>query len=99
MVHACPPLPRPGSTPFSRARSTFVQRTAVGALVFVLALVGLPVFRAANALRLRAARSLQARRRREDDRRLWEIACADRRVMSDLVALRQQSPACASDYF
>ena len=99
MVHVYSPLPRPGITPLSPARITFGKGTAIGALVFVLALIGLPVFRIANVLRLRVARSLEARRRREDDRKLWEVALSDRRVMSDLVALRQQSPAPASEYF
>ena len=99
MVPVYSPLPRPGTTPLSRAKITFGKGTAIGALVFVLALIGLPVFRIANVLRLRVARSLEARRRREDDRKLWEMALSDRRVMSDLVALRQQSPASASDYF
>jgi hypothetical protein len=99
MVHVYAPLPQTGSARFSRAKNSVGKGTAIGALLFVLAMIGLPVFRLANALRLRAARSIEARRAREQDRKLWELALTDRRVMADLVALRQESPAAASEYF
>jgi hypothetical protein len=99
MVHVYAPLPQTGSARFSRAKNSVGKGTAIGALLFVLAMIGLPVFRLANALRLRAARSIEARRAREQDRKLWELALTDRRVMSDLVALRQACPAAASAYF
>jgi hypothetical protein len=99
MVHVYSPLPPTGSARLSRARNSVGKGTAIGALLFVLALIGLPVFRLANALRLRAARSIEARRAREEDRKVWELALTDRRVMSDLVALRQECPAAASAYF
>jgi hypothetical protein len=99
MVHVYAPLPQTGSARFSRARNSFGKGTGIGALVFVLALIGLPVFHVMTALRLRAVRSLEARRAREQDRKVWELALTDRRVMADLVALRQESPAAASEYF
>ena len=99
MVHVYASLPQTGSASLSRAKSAVGKGTAVGALLFLLALIGLPVFRALNALRLRAVQSLEARRAREQDRKLWELALTDRRVMSDLVALRQECPASVSEYF
>jgi hypothetical protein len=99
MVHVYSPLPHDGITPLSRARNTLGKGTAIGALLFVLALIGLPAFRVMNALRIRVAGAIETRRQHQEDRKLWELALTDRRVMSDLVALRQESPAAASDYF
>jgi uncharacterized membrane protein YhiD involved in acid resistance len=98
MVHVYSPLPQDG-IPLSRARSAIGQGTAIGALLFVLALIGSPVFCVMNALRLRVARAIETHRQREEDRKVWQLALTDRRVMSDLVALRQQSPIAASEYF
>jgi hypothetical protein len=99
MVHVYSPLPHDGIPRLSRARTTIGKGTAIGALLFVLALIGSPVFRVINALRLRVAGAIATRRQHQEDRKLWELALTDRRVMSDLVALRQESPAAASDYF
>jgi hypothetical protein len=99
MVHVYSPLPHDGIPRLSRAKNTFGQGTAIGALLFMLALIGLPVFRVIKALRLRLAGAIETRREHQEDRKVWELALTDRRVMSDLVALRQASPAAPSEYF
>jgi hypothetical protein len=99
MVHVYSSLPHDGITRFSRAKNSVGKGTAIGALLFVLALIGLPVFRAMNALRVRAAGAIETHLQHREDRKLWELALTDRRVMSDLVALRQESPIAASEYF
>lgn len=85
-----PSVPTRGIARLSRPRS-FGKRTAAGALLFVLATVGAPAFRA--ALRLREGVAAWARRQHEraEDRKLWELALADSRVMADLIALRQHA--------
>lgn len=84
--------PAIGGNPFSSV-------TAVGALLYLLAALGSLVFRAAAALRLAFAGWLERRRQREEDRKVWELALSDPRVMADLVAVRQHAPAKSSEYF
>lgn len=78
--------------PFSRV-------TALGALLHVLAALGSVGVRAAAALRLALAGWMQRRRQREEDRKLWELALSDSRVMADLIAVRQHADPKSSEYF
>ena len=61
----------------------------------VLAVIGLPVTRAAAAIRGGYAAWAQARKQRRDDERLWAVALQDARVMADLS--RAMSHAAARD--
>ena len=49
-----------------------------------LALLAAPARRAATALRVYWAEAAVARRQAREDRRLWEVALSDARVMADL---------------
>jgi hypothetical protein len=49
-----------------------------------IALLAAPARRAAAALRLYAKEAAVARRQAREDRRLWEVALTDARVMADL---------------
>ena len=63
--------------------------TAVGAVLSLLRAVDSIALKATAALRHAWAQRQALRRQREEDRKLWEVACADTRVMADLVALSQ----------
>jgi hypothetical protein len=91
-VPILPSIQTRGIARLSRARTSFGKATALGALLFLLAALGSLVFRAAGLLRSSFAAWAAARREREQDRQLWELALADSRVMADLIALRQEAP-------
>jgi hypothetical protein len=63
--------------------------TAVGGVLSLLAAVGSVAFKAASGLRHALARWQERRHEHAEDRKLWELACQDSRVMADLVALSQ----------
>ena len=76
----------------ARASSSVGRVTALGAVLFVLATIGAGLARAAVPVRQACAAWAERRRQREEDRKLWELALSDTRVMADLVALSQQLP-------
>jgi hypothetical protein len=82
-----------------RAHGSFARVTALGALLFLLAGIGSIAFGAAARLHAGYADWAEARRRREEDRKLWELALTDSRVMADLIALNQDTPRQGSGYF
>lgn len=63
--------------------------TAVGGVLSVLAAVGSVAFQAAGGVQHALARWRERRHARAEDRKLWQLACEDSRVMADLVALSQ----------
>lgn len=75
----------------SRASSLVGTGTAVGAVLFLLSVLGTVVLRAAARLQAALHTWSQARREEEEDRKLWELALSDARVMADLVAIGQQA--------
>jgi hypothetical protein len=91
------PIPFRGIARFAQDRRT--RATALGALLAVVAGFGSLAVRAAAPLGRALAAWAQARREREEDRKLWELALSDSRVMADLIAVRQQAPAARSRYF
>jgi hypothetical protein len=91
------PVPFRGIARLAQARRT--RATALGAVLVVIAGVGSLAVRAAAPLARALAAWAQARRERVEDRKLWELALSDSRVMADLIAVRQQAPAARSRYF
>lgn len=97
------PLPYPGKivpvTPRAARSGTFAQATAVGAVLFILAAIGALVFRLAAGLRQGLRTWAEQRRQRAEDRKLWDLALSDSRVMADLVALSQHEARGTSRFF
>jgi hypothetical protein len=83
----------------ARASNTVGRVTALGALLLLLTAIGSVLVRAAGGLRLACAAWVEGRRQRQEDRKLWELALGDSRVMADLVALSQQTPGEAGRIF
>jgi hypothetical protein len=98
-VPATSPFPQAGLARLERASRTCGRLTATGALLLALAAVGSLVLRAGTGLREGVAAWTQAQRERTEDRKLWELALSDSRVMADLVALHQDTPRPGSGYF
>jgi hypothetical protein len=98
-VHVNFPVVHGGVARLERAHGTFARVTALGALLFLLAGIGSLAFGAAARLGAGFADWAETRRQREEDRKLWELALTDSRVMADLVALHQHSPRQGSGYF
>jgi len=90
-AHISYPIPPIGR--LARASSSVGRVTALGAVLFVLASIGSGIVRAAGPVRQACAAWAEERRQREEDRKLWELALTDTRVMADLIALSQQSAA------
>lgn len=63
--------------------------TAVGGVLSVLAAAGSVALKAAGGVQHAFARWQERRHARAEDRKLWQLACEDSRVMADLVALSQ----------
>ena len=76
-----------------RTRIAFGRVTAVGAVLSLLSLVGSLVLRLFRRIDAAGVVWVQARIRREEDRKLWALAQTDPRLMADLVALQQHSDA------
>jgi hypothetical protein len=98
MARAVPfnhPIPQPATAPLTRAGHVIPRVTALGAVLYVLSLLGSVLVRAVAALQQTGVDWAENRRRREEDRKLWELALTDSRVMADLVALSQQVPGGA----
>ncbi|GAB3645527.1 hypothetical protein [Ramlibacter alkalitolerans] len=74
-----------------RARAPIGRVTALGALVSVLSVAGSMVVAAGRQIEFTFVAWAEARRRREEDRKLWAMALQDPRLMADLVALRQHT--------
>jgi hypothetical protein len=75
----------------ARAHRRIGRVTAIGAVLYVLSRVGAIVVRGTLRAQARLDGWAQARREREEDRKLWELALADPRVMADLIALQQHA--------
>jgi hypothetical protein len=97
------PLPYPGRTAPVATRSprngTFAQATAVGAVLLILAAIGSLVFRLAHRVQQGLRAWAEQRRQRAEDRKLWDLALSDPRVMADLVALSQHETRGTSRFF
>jgi hypothetical protein len=77
----------------SRARPSVGRVTAVGALMSLLSFVGSLAVSAGREMEFTFVAWAQARREREEDRKLWALAQSDSRLMAELVALRQRAEA------
>src|SRR5207249_1208733 len=73
-----------GVTRVENALETIGSFSATRAVLHVLAFIGSPVTRAAARVRAGLAARADARKRSEEDRKLWELALTDARVMADL---------------
>lgn len=97
------PFPYPvlagGIGRLARASNTVGRVTALGALLSLLAAIGSVLVRVAGGLRLACAAWAEKHRQRQEDRKLWELALSDSRVMADLVALSQHTPGDAGRIF
>ena len=93
------PTPVLASTRPTRAGHTISRATALGAFLFLLSAIGSILVRAAGRVQLACAGWAERRREREEDRKLWELALSDSRVMADLVALSQQTPGNSARIF
>jgi hypothetical protein len=98
-VHVNFPVEQGGVARLPRAHGSFARVTALGALFFLLEAIGSIAFGAAERVGAGLAHWAEARRQREEDRKLWELALTDSRVMADLIALQQDAPRPGSSYF
>lgn len=74
--------------------------TALQVLLHGLALIGAPVTRLAARVRAGLAAWSEERKQREEDRKLWNLALTDARVMADLSrAMSQDALRDGSRYF
>lgn len=99
LVPSPPSVPQGTIVRRTRGIGSFGRITALGALLYLLAALGQQVVRAAARLQRVFAAWAERRREREQDRKLWELALSDSRVMADLVALRQDGTRRTSNYF
>jgi hypothetical protein len=73
---------------------------AMHVMLHALALIGSPVVLVAARVRAALAASAAARRQRAEDRKLWDLALTDARVMADLSrAMSQDALRDGSRYF
>jgi hypothetical protein len=73
---------------------------AINGLLHALALIGSPVTRLAARIGAGLAAWREERRQREEDRKLWDLALTDARVMADLSrAMSQDALRDGSRYF
>lgn len=91
-VHIDYSLQHGGVSRVEHAFETIRGFSATRAAVHLLAVVGYPVTAGAARLRAGLAAWREARRQREEDRKLWNLALSDARVMADLSrAMSQQA--------
>lgn len=96
------PLPYPAQTPVAPRATrtgTLSNVTAIGAVLFVLAAVGSLAFQLVARLHQAGLAWAERRRQRAEDRKLWQLALEDTRVMADLVALSQHEARGTSRFF
>jgi hypothetical protein len=99
-VHIEYPVQHGGVVRVERGLQVLGSFDAVHALLHVLAFIGSPVTRAAASVRARLAVAAEARRQREEDRKLWNLALTDARVMADLSrAMSQDAVRDTRGYF
>jgi hypothetical protein len=99
-VHIEYPVQHGGVVRFERGLQALGSFNAVHAALHVLAFIGSPVTRAAAAVRASVAAASEARRQREEDRKLWNLALTDARVMADLSrAMSQDALRDTRGYF
>ena len=83
-VHIEIPAQHAGVTRFSRGFAAIGSFSVTIAALHALAVIGSPVTRAAGAARTALAGWSADRKQRAADRKLWDIALSDARVMADL---------------
>ena len=83
-VHVNYPTQHPGIARAERAAQALQGFPVSEGLVAVLAFVGAPVARLGSTLRAGVTAWAERRKLAEQDRRLWEVALRDARVMADL---------------
>jgi len=88
-----PSLQPSGIAVAPRAGSIVCTATAVGAVLSVLSFVGSAAVAAGKYMESTFVAWAEARRAREEDRKLWALALNDSRLMADLVALQQHVDA------
>jgi hypothetical protein len=93
VVPFTPSFPQQGAGRLPHARGAFGRVTAVGALLSLLSVVGSVVVTAGKYMESMFVAWAEARRQREEDRKLWSLALTDSRLMADLVALQQHADA------
>ena len=84
---------QPLAAPLARGNGGFANVTAVGAVLSVLSFVGSAAVAAGKYMESTFVAWAEARRAREEDRKLWALALNDSRLMADLVALQQHVDA------
>jgi len=82
---------QPLAAPLARGGSGSTRVTAVGAVLSVLSVVGSVAVAAGKYMESTFVAWAEARREREEDRKLWALALTDSRLMADLVALQQHA--------
>lgn len=98
-VHIDYPVQHGGVARVEHALETIGGFSATHAVLHALAVVGAPVTRAGAAVRAAFARWAEARRQREEDRKLWDLALTDARVMADLSRAMSQQARDDARYF
>jgi hypothetical protein len=83
-VHIDYPLQHGGVNRVARGFETLAGFSATQAVLHTLALIGSPVTRGATRVGTLLATWKEARRQREQDRKLWNLALNDARIMADL---------------
>ncbi len=99
-VHIDHPAQHGGVTRIEQGLRALGSFDAVQAVLHFLALVGSPVTRGAARVRTGLRHWREVRRQREEDRKLWNLALHDARVMADLSrAMSQAGLADGSRYY
>jgi hypothetical protein len=83
-VHIDFPAQHGGVIRFTRGFAAIGSYSIIVAALHALAVIGSPVTRAAGATRRVLAGWSAARKQRAADRKLWDLALTDARVMADL---------------
>jgi hypothetical protein len=99
-IHIDYPAQHGGVTRVSRGLETIGSFSASHALLHFLAVVGSPVTAAAGRVRTGLAVWREERKQREEDRKLWNLALTDARIMADLSrAMSQDAMRGGNRYF
>ena len=97
-VHIEIPAQHAGVTRFSRGFAAIGSFSITIAALHALAVIGSPITRAAGATRNALAGWSAARKQRAADRKLWDIALSDARVMADLSRAMSREAADVGRY-
>lgn len=94
------PAQHGGVTRVEQAVDTIGKLSATHAVLHALAVLGSPVTALAGRVREGLAAWREERKQREEDRKLWNLALTDARVMADLSrAMSQDALRDGSRYF